>query len=84
MALEHSDTTGTPASAARSALDMAERARSYAQDRMTDLLDRARDLTGEADQWVADIREFVRTHPLQALAATVGLGFILGKVLRRR
>jgi ElaB/YqjD/DUF883 family membrane-anchored ribosome-binding protein len=84
MALEHSDTTGTPMTAAHSALEMADRARSYAQDRITDLLDRARDLTGDADHWVADIREFVRTHPFEALAATVGVGFILGKVLRRR
>ncbi len=33
--------------------------------------------------WAADIRDFVRKHPFQALAATIGLGYVLGKVMWR-
>ena len=29
------------------------------------------------------IRDFVRKHPVLALAATIGLGYALGKVMRR-
>ena len=30
-----------------------------------------------------DARRFVQDHPLQAVAITVGLGFVLGKILAR-
>jgi ElaB/YqjD/DUF883 family membrane-anchored ribosome-binding protein len=75
--------------------DVAERAGSYVQHQATQLADRAQELAHEAnervkeytgrplDAWVADIRDFVRAHPLQALAATIGLGYVLGKVVRR-
>ena len=85
MALESSETPmGQIPSAVRTVRDAAERAGSYVQDSIADLFDRVHDLTREADGWAGDVREFVRTHPLQALAATVGIGFILGKLLRRR
>ncbi len=69
--------------AVRTVRDAAERARSSVQDSIADLFDRAHDLTREADGWVGDVRELVRAHPLQALAATIGIGFILGKLARR-
>ena len=50
---------------------------------IADLLDRAHNLTREADSWVRGVRELVRTHPLQAVAGTIGIGFILGKLIRR-
>ena len=41
-------------------------------------------LTGRSlGQWTTQIRDFVRTHPLQALAVTIGLGYVLGKLARR-
>ena len=85
MSLESIETPeGHIPTAVRTARDFAERASSYVQESIADLVDRAHDLTREADGWVGDVREFVRTHPLQALAATIGIGFILGKLLRRR
>ena len=78
MSLESIETPeGHIPSAVRAVRDAAERA-------IADLVDRAHDLTREADGWVGDVRELVRTHPLQALAATIGIGFILGKLFRRR
>ena len=81
--------------AAQAVQDVAERAGTYVQHQATHLADRAQDLAREAnerlkaytgrplDDWVADIRDVVRRHPLQALAATIGLGYVLGKVMRR-
>jgi ElaB/YqjD/DUF883 family membrane-anchored ribosome-binding protein len=63
--------------------EAAECAGSYVRESIADLLDRAHDLTREADGWVRGVRELVRTHPLQAVAATIGIGFILGKLIRR-
>jgi ElaB/YqjD/DUF883 family membrane-anchored ribosome-binding protein len=84
MTLESSETPiGQIPTAVRTVRDSVERAGSYVLESIADLLDRVHDLTREADGWVGDVREFVRTHPLQALAATVGIGFILGKLIRR-
>jgi ElaB/YqjD/DUF883 family membrane-anchored ribosome-binding protein len=63
------------------AQDMAYRAGSYAQERAQAMMER---YTGRpADRWVQDARRFVQDHPLQAVAITVGLGFVLGKILAR-
>ena len=82
-------------SAVRAARDVADRAGSFVQHQMAQLADGGQDLAREAnarvrdytgrglDDWAADLRGFVRTHPLQALIATVGIGYILGKILRR-
>ena len=41
-------------------------------------------LTGRSmDSWTRDARHYVREHPLQAIALTIGLGFVLGKILGR-
>ena len=41
-------------------------------------------LTGRSmDTWTRDARHYVREHPLQAVALTIGLGFVLGKILGR-
>jgi ElaB/YqjD/DUF883 family membrane-anchored ribosome-binding protein len=81
--------------AVHAAQEVAERAGTYVQQQVTHLTDRAQDLAREAnervkeytgrplDAWAADLREFVRSHPLQALAATIGLGYILGKAMKR-
>lgn len=81
--------------AVRTAQDVAERAGSYMQQQMAQLSDRAQDLARDAsdrlkdytgrplDAWVADTRAFVRAHPLQVLAGTIALGYVLGKLVRR-
>lgn len=47
--------------------------------------DRIEHLTGRpVEAWPGHARRIVREHPLQALAATVGLGYVLGKILLRR
>jgi ElaB/YqjD/DUF883 family membrane-anchored ribosome-binding protein len=81
------------------AQEIAERAGSYAQERAQELAERAGTyvaqharhaddqiarLTGRpSDAWMKDARRFVKDHPLQAVALTVGLGFVLGKILAR-
>jgi ElaB/YqjD/DUF883 family membrane-anchored ribosome-binding protein len=46
--------------------------------------DQVERLTGRpVDAWAADIRSYVRAHPLQSVAITIGLGFVLGKLFKR-
>ncbi|MGH7392456.1 MAG: hypothetical protein ACREM3_23815 [Candidatus Rokuibacteriota bacterium] len=71
------------------------RAGEYARTGVSHLRGRAHELAREAEdqleqytgrslgQWTAEIRDFVRTHPLQALAVTIGVGYVLGKLARR-
>ena len=80
---------------ADSAQDTASKAGSYMQARIGRVSARAQDYAqGANDQiervtgrplesWTADARRFVQDHPLQAIALTVGLGFVLGKMLTR-
>jgi ElaB/YqjD/DUF883 family membrane-anchored ribosome-binding protein len=90
------DATGTQTQRAVLAVqDAAERASDYIDKQMTHLSYRAFDLIREANDrikestgrpaeaWLADAREFVRTHPMQALAVTIGVGYILGKIVKR-
>jgi len=35
------------------------------------------------EAWSRDARNYVRSHPMQAVAITIGLGFLLGKLLAR-
>jgi ElaB/YqjD/DUF883 family membrane-anchored ribosome-binding protein len=77
------------------AQDLAERAGTYAQEQATRLSKKAQALataandllkeyTGRpAEGWTTDIRGFVRTHPLQILVATIGVGYVLGKIMKR-
>jgi ElaB/YqjD/DUF883 family membrane-anchored ribosome-binding protein len=82
-----------------SAKDAAERAGSYAQASVHRLSGRAQNVAGELvddartqverftgrdlDAWTADVRRFVQDRPLQAIAITIGVGYILGKILKR-
>jgi ElaB/YqjD/DUF883 family membrane-anchored ribosome-binding protein len=80
---------------ASEAQDAATRAGSYAQARAQEVADRAGDyardmdahverLTGQPiEAWGRDARRYVRNHPLKAVAITIGLGFLLGKLLAR-
>ena len=66
------------------AQEMAERAGAYVQDRARDVGDHVERLTGRSmDSGTRDARHYVREHPLQAIALTIGLGFLLGKILGR-
>jgi ElaB/YqjD/DUF883 family membrane-anchored ribosome-binding protein len=86
-------------SSARRALDAAQeaaaRAGSYVQDGVARLSERAQELAHGAGDglargrdavtaWAAGTRDTVKSHPLQALAATVGVGYVAGKLLFRR
>jgi ElaB/YqjD/DUF883 family membrane-anchored ribosome-binding protein len=82
-----------------SAKDAAERAGSYAQASVHRISGRAHDVAGDLvddarvqverftgrnlDAWTADVRRFVQDRPLQAIAITIGVGYILGKILKR-
>ncbi len=82
-----------------SARDAAERAGSYAQASVSRLSDRAQDVAGDlmsdartgverftgrdVDAWTRDLRRFVQDRPLQAIAITVAIGYVLGKMLKR-
>lgn len=72
------------------------RAGAYVQTSMAGVADRAQDLAHGANErirgltgrpvqaWPGAARSTVREHPLQALAATVGLGYLIGKILFRQ
>jgi len=54
---------------------------SDAQEMIGDQVER---LTGRpVESWLRDARRYVQEHPLQAVALTIGLGFVLGKILAR-
>jgi ElaB/YqjD/DUF883 family membrane-anchored ribosome-binding protein len=78
-----------------SAQDIASRAGCYVQASVDRVSGRARDLAQDAGHRAEAARETVRSwtttahravtaHPLQAIAATVGVGYLVGKLLRRR
>ncbi len=54
------------------------------QARVREIGEGVEQLTGRSmDAWTRDARHYVREHPLQAVALTIGLGFVLGKILGR-
>jgi ElaB/YqjD/DUF883 family membrane-anchored ribosome-binding protein len=54
---------------------------SEAQDMIGEQVER---LTGRPmESWMRDARRYVQEHPLQAVAMTIGLGFVLGKLMAR-
>jgi hypothetical protein len=63
--------------------NMTEAAENQARKAMQAVQDFTRDAGATLDARLAQIREFVRAYPLQILAATVGVGYILGKLTRR-
>ena len=78
-----------------SAQDAAARASCYVQAGMGRLSHRAQDVAHDAGDrlaqarravgaWTASARDTVRAHPLRAMAVTVGVGYVMGKLLLRR
>jgi ElaB/YqjD/DUF883 family membrane-anchored ribosome-binding protein len=52
-----------------------------AQDMIGEQVER---LTGRPmESWMRDARRYVQEHPLQAVVLTIGVGFVLGKILAR-
>jgi len=99
MAYERMDSaTARAADRAQKVMDRAQeaagRAGVYVQKQFGEVSERTRDLAhtvGEsmqeyggrsADVW-SEVREYVRAHPLQLLAALVAVGYVLGKVILR-
>jgi ElaB/YqjD/DUF883 family membrane-anchored ribosome-binding protein len=66
------------------AQEAAQRAGAYAQERAREMRESVERQTGRSmEAWVDDARHYVRQHPLQAIVLTIGLGFVLGKLLSR-
>jgi ElaB/YqjD/DUF883 family membrane-anchored ribosome-binding protein len=74
--------------------DTAARAASSMQHRLSRVTERAQDFASEAGEqlsqfggsmgpYMQQARRFVQDRPLQAIALTIGLGFVLGKILGR-
>jgi ElaB/YqjD/DUF883 family membrane-anchored ribosome-binding protein len=63
---------------------MADRAGAYVHGRAHDMSEQVERLTGRSmESWTREARRYVQQHPLQAVALTIGLGFVLGKILAR-
>ena len=70
-----------PESVSEAAQRNTRRLANEAQDVVSEQVQR---LTGRPmDSWMHDARRYVQDHPLQAIALTIGLGFVLGKILAR-
>jgi ElaB/YqjD/DUF883 family membrane-anchored ribosome-binding protein len=80
---------------AESAQDAASRATTYVQAGMDRVSERAQDLAHDASvqverltgrplqSWTTEARRYIQEHPLQAIAITVGVGYVVGKMLKR-
>jgi ElaB/YqjD/DUF883 family membrane-anchored ribosome-binding protein len=74
----------TAARAASSMQSRLNRVSERAQDFASDAGDQLSELRGSMEPYMDQARRFVRDRPLQAIALTVGLGFVLGKLLGGR
>jgi len=74
--------------------DTAARAASSMQNRLNRVSERAQGLASDAGEqlsqfggsmgpYMEQARRFVQDRPLQAIALTIGLGFVLGKLIGR-
>ncbi len=78
-----------------SAQEVAQRAGKYAQSRLADVSERAKELSQVAnsrveemtgrrvESWVEEAQRLVRERPLTAIAVTIGLGYLIGKLTAR-
>ena len=63
---------------------MADRDGAYVHGRARDMSEHLERLTGRSmESWTREARRHVQQHPWQAVALTIGLGFVLGKILAR-
>ena len=75
------DTAARTAGAMQSRLN---RVSDRAQDFASDAGDQLSELRGSMEPYIDQARRFVQERPLQAIALTIGLGFVLGKLLGGR
>jgi ElaB/YqjD/DUF883 family membrane-anchored ribosome-binding protein len=73
----------TAARAAGSMQHRLNRVSERAQDFASDAGDQLSQLGGSMSPYMDQARRFVQDRPLQAIALTIGLGFVLGKILGR-
>jgi ElaB/YqjD/DUF883 family membrane-anchored ribosome-binding protein len=56
----------------------------YVKDRLGSMDDTVRDYTGKPlDEWTEDLKAFIRERPLTSAVLIAGIGFVVGKLLRR-
>jgi ElaB/YqjD/DUF883 family membrane-anchored ribosome-binding protein len=69
------------------ATDKAAGAATFATDKVTDASERGRaaydQAVDRADEWLDEVRDYVREKPVQAVAIALGAGWLLGRILRR-
>ncbi|MGC1550937.1 MAG: hypothetical protein WA777_20630 [Rhodanobacter sp.] len=69
------------------ATDKAAGAASRATEKAADVSERGRAAYDEtmdrADEWMEQVRDYVREKPVQAVAIALGAGWLLGRILRR-
>jgi ElaB/YqjD/DUF883 family membrane-anchored ribosome-binding protein len=63
--------------------NVTEAADTQARKAMQMAQDFSRDARDTLEEWMADARGFIRAYPLQILAATIAVGYVLGKLTRR-
>jgi hypothetical protein len=69
---------------AQSAAQKATEGAAYVQERLGAVDDTVRDYTGKPlGQWAEDLKAFMRQSPLMGAALMIGVGFALGKFVRR-
>jgi ElaB/YqjD/DUF883 family membrane-anchored ribosome-binding protein len=73
----------TAARAASSMQSRLNRVSERAQDLATDAGDQLSRVGGQMGPYLDQARRFVQDRPLQAIALTIGLGFLLGKIIGR-
>jgi hypothetical protein len=57
----------------------------YVQDKLGAVDDTVRDYTGKpTDEWLQDVKTLMRDKPLMGAALMIGVGYALGKFMRRR
>lgn len=69
------------------ATDKAAAGAHHASDKLADAGERSRaayDATMDrADEWLGQVRDYVREKPVQSIAIALGAGWLLGRLLRR-
>ena len=63
--------------------NVTEAADTQARKAMQMAQDFSRDARDTLEEWMADARGLIRDYPLQILAATIAVGYVLGKLTRR-
>jgi ElaB/YqjD/DUF883 family membrane-anchored ribosome-binding protein len=73
----------TAARASSSMQNRLNRVSERAQDYVSDAGDQLSQIRGSMGPYLEQARRFVQDRPLQAIALTIGLGFVLGKLIGR-